>query len=137
MKSMLGARLLNCLLKESVKDAPMPLTATKRALPDITIKIVNMVLSFLSLKDSNEKMKVSLIFTVFLSSHYLPLSSFIFISSLNNLYRTIYVLLYLQKNIIAKRFHSFEFQFGNFVSNKLREWRYEKFLYMNMSLTLY
>ena len=62
MKSMLGARLLNCLLNESVKDAPIPLTATKRALPDITIKIVNMVLSFLSLKDSNEKMKVSLIF---------------------------------------------------------------------------
>jgi hypothetical protein len=61
MKSMLGARLLNCLLNESVKDAPIPLTAIKRALPDITIKIVNMVLSFLS-QDSNEKMKVSLIF---------------------------------------------------------------------------
>jgi hypothetical protein len=53
MKSMFGARLLNCLLNESVKDAPIPLTPTKRALPDITIKIVHMVLSFLSLKDSN------------------------------------------------------------------------------------
>jgi hypothetical protein len=46
----------------TLKDAPMPFTATKRALPDITIKIVNMVLSFLSHKDSKEKMKVSLIF---------------------------------------------------------------------------
>jgi hypothetical protein len=75
MKSMFGARLLNCLLNDSVKDAPMPLTATKRALPDITIKIVNVVLSFLSLKDSNEKMKVSLIFTIFLSSMSVALRS--------------------------------------------------------------
>ena len=68
MKRILGAKLLNCLLNESVKDAPIPLTATKRALPDMTIKIVSMVLSFLSLRDSKENMKVSLIFTLSFSS---------------------------------------------------------------------
>jgi hypothetical protein len=61
----LGAKLLTCLLNEKVKDAPIPPTATKRALPDITIKIVNTVLSFLSLRDAKENTKISLIFTPF------------------------------------------------------------------------
>jgi hypothetical protein len=65
MKSILGAKLLTCLLNEKVKDAPIPPTATKRALPDITIKIVNIVLSFLSLRDAKENTKISLIFTPF------------------------------------------------------------------------
>src|SRR5919106_1947318 len=74
MKSILGAKLLTCLLNELLKDAPIPPTATKRALPDITIKIVNMVLSFLSLRDSNENTKISLIFTPVLG----PVSIFLY-----------------------------------------------------------
>jgi hypothetical protein len=59
---MLGARLLNCLLKNSVKPALNPLTATSKLLPAITIKIVRTDLTFLSLIALNARMKICLKF---------------------------------------------------------------------------
>ncbi len=47
-KSIFGARLLNCLLKNSVNPAPTPFTATNKLVPAMTITIVNKDLIFLS-----------------------------------------------------------------------------------------
>ena len=63
-KIMVGAKLLNCFVKDTVNPAPIPPTAINRALPIITIKIVRIDLTFLSHIDSIDKIRISLIFNL-------------------------------------------------------------------------
>src|SRR6185503_16676201 len=60
-----GARLLNCLLKNSVNPALNPFTATSKLLPAITINMVRIDLTFLSFIALKDRIKICLKFILY------------------------------------------------------------------------
>jgi hypothetical protein len=58
----LAPKLENWLSRKFVKPFPVPFRATKRLAPITTISVVRLVRMRLSLKASNEKLKISIRF---------------------------------------------------------------------------